>query len=295
MKFSTGCFQTGKFIFYIRIMASAQMKWTKLLQQAQPEADWERMAEKYPWFSMGSFMRHIQHPGAANTRHAALHLQNDLLLSWLTSLYNPTSHETAEKPELPLYTSRVKEYDLDSENLEAETPLPNGIEPAENSIHNLATDEELAPTLLPYEKPMTDETMPSLAPLRIPGPGPEVEGGELELQPFHTIDYFAAQGIWTSPLPEADSFDIRVRSFTQWLKSMKRINYQTGQVTEDARVTQMANASLSPAEVVTEAMAEVYAYQGLSEKAIAVYRKLTLRHPEKSAFFAARIEKLQRL
>lgn len=46
-------------------------------------------------------------------------------------------------------------------------------------------------------------------------------------------------------------------------------------------------------EVITETLAEVLADQGQNEKAILMYEKLSLIFPEKSAFFAARIENLK--
>ena len=45
-------------------------------------------------------------------------------------------------------------------------------------------------------------------------------------------------------------------------------------------------------EIVTETMAEVLAMQGMAGKAAEVYRKLSLLNPDKSAYFAARIEQL---
>ena len=46
-------------------------------------------------------------------------------------------------------------------------------------------------------------------------------------------------------------------------------------------------------EVVTEELAEIYLAQGLCDKAIAIYRKLSLLNPEKSVYFAELIGKLE--
>lgn len=47
-------------------------------------------------------------------------------------------------------------------------------------------------------------------------------------------------------------------------------------------------------EIVSETLAKVYEQQGNIEKAISTYQKLSLSHPEKSAYFAGLIEALQK-
>ena len=46
-------------------------------------------------------------------------------------------------------------------------------------------------------------------------------------------------------------------------------------------------------DLVTEELAEIYRQQGLNDEACAIYRKLSLRNPEKSVYFAELIGKLE--
>jgi hypothetical protein len=115
----------------------------------------------------------------------------------------------------------------------------------------------------------------------------------IAFEPLHTIDYFASQGIRLKQEQlGSDKFSQQVKTFTQWLQSMKKI-YNTDIVpsekTEDKNITQMADASNEPGDVLTETMAEVLIQQGKPLQAIQILEKLSLLHPEKSSYFTARI------
>ena len=53
----------------------------------------------------------------------------------------------------------------------------------------------------------------------------------------------------------------------------------------------MNSISFSPA-LVSEPLAELFAKQGKIEKAIEMYKKLSLQNPEKRAYFATKIKEL---
>lgn len=122
---------------------------------------------------------------------------------------------------------------------------------------------------------------------------------ELTFTPYHTIDYFAAQGIKLGDESNsADRFGTQLKSFTSWLKQMKRLPGATAKgnitVTEEKSIEQMAEQSLSGENADTEAMAQVWAKQGNAKKAIEIYKKLSLQIPAKSAYFAAKIDFLKK-
>jgi len=122
---------------------------------------------------------------------------------------------------------------------------------------------------------------------------------DLTFEPYHTVDYFASQGIkWKPEDKPQDKFGQQLKSFTDWLKTMKRLpatELATKSEPEiEKKVEQLAAHSLDEKEVLTEAMAEVWTRQGNTEKAREIYRKLSLLDPSKSAYFAAKIEDLQK-
>lgn len=128
---------------------------------------------------------------------------------------------------------------------------------------------------------------------------------ELTFEPFHTVDYFASQGIkFKEDEKPKDKFGQQLKSFTDWLKTMKRLPVTEIAKTVEAvsdlsagaekKVEQLAEHSLAEREVLTETMAEVWEKQGNATKAIEIYSKLSLLEPSKSPYFATKIEELKK-
>jgi hypothetical protein len=147
-------------------------------------------------------------------------------------------------------------------------------------------DEEVAKEILEEEKAGTT-----------PVPVMAAEADQpLSFEPFHTVDYFASQGIKLSEEIQDDKFGKQLKSFTDWLKIMKRLPATEKAVPDpvtEQKVEHLAGDSLQEADVVTESMAEVWLKQGKKDKAVEVYRKLSLLDPSKNAYFAAKIESLK--
>ena len=115
-------------------------------------------------------------------------------------------------------------------------------------------------------------------------------------EPLHATDYFASQGIKLSEdALNADKLGQQLKSFTAWLKTMKKVHPDrmgTGAANETV-IQHLAEKSNMEEEVVTEAMAEAYVQQGKHAQAIEIWSKLSLQNPSKSAYFAAKIDSLK--
>ncbi len=129
---------------------------------------------------------------------------------------------------------------------------------------------------------------------------PITEADQLGLptETMHTVDYFASQGIKIdlSKIPQ-DKLTTQLRRFTDWLKYMKNdnpnpVDLGTHRDLEEA-VEMIAKSSNVSKEVLTESMADVLQKQGQIDKAIQLYIKLSFLNPEKSAYFAAKIQHLK--
>jgi tetratricopeptide (TPR) repeat protein len=135
---------------------------------------------------------------------------------------------------------------------------------------------------------------------KLPGTEKEAGAGEplVPIEPLYSIDYFASQGIRLTVEEETkDKLGRSLKSFTEWLKAMKRIHPEKMAESMDPNtekhIQSVAEHSNDETEVNTEAMAEVLAKQGRLDKAIELFEKLSLLNPAKSAYFAAKIKELK--
>lgn len=160
------------------------------------------------------------------------------------------------------------------EDLEAVSPEADA---AAASKLSSILDEQLAD----FAKPVTAETA-------LP----------ISTEPYHTIDYFASQGIKADHLTTPqDNLSRKLRKFTDWLKQMKHEKPDTDDLGTDpeleSAIQDIAGNSNEAREIVTVTMAEVLEKQGKYDKAIQLYIKLSFLNPDKSAYFASKIQQLK--
>ncbi len=79
---------------------------------------------------------------------------------------------------------------------------------------------------------------------------------------------------------DKDEVQLGLSEFSQWLIDIEQ--------RDDHK-----NKHVATAEVISESLATILADQGHSQQASDMYAKLILKYPEKSAYFAAQIEKLK--
>jgi hypothetical protein len=174
---------------------------------------------------------------------------------------------------------------------------------AEQASENTEAPQESVPvnTESEYQSPESAQheiTEPPIAIPSLPDLKQEPPETELTFEPYHTVDYFASQGIKYVPEEKpADRFGQQLKSFTEWLKAMKRLPETESAKAPDpvleGKVQQLADHSIAEGEIVTETMAEVWLKQGNKQKAIETYDKLSLLNPAKSAYFASLIEQVK--
>jgi hypothetical protein len=228
----------------------------------------QSLAEHYPYFNVAQFLltKKLKEENweayTKNARKTAIYFENPF---WLDFILN--QKKNSGKEEKPINFSGSSE----SKSIIAEENMTDS--------DTLAKEEEIKIAPLKTE-PLPDTNTP------------------LVFEPLHTVDYFASQGIALKEEERpADKFGRQLRSFTEWLKTMKKlpaaeIAKETDIISEKKVVT-LAEHSLENRTVMTETMAEVWIKQGHPEKAIEVYYKLSLLEPGKSAYFAGLIEKLK--
>ena len=190
--------------------------------------------------------------------------------------------------------SEIQEPDLSNE---IQTEPPDEIkEEGEIIIENPPVEESL-PEEIKNEAASNAAITERIENIPITAETNQTDNG-LVFEPYHTVDYFASQGIKLSQEEVSkDKFGKQLKSFTEWLKTMKKLpaaeQVKSLEPVSEQKIENLAAHSVEGEEVYTETMAEVWIRQGNKEKAMEVYNKLSLLNPSKRAYFAAKIDSLK--
>jgi hypothetical protein len=227
----------------------------------------DNIVKEHPYFGLAQFflLKNTDKSSGEYTavaQKASLVFNDDLLMN---KQLNERPYEAA--PEI-----REEKYELAATEPEPVSEPESVFEPVTETVAELPAEE---PVVTP------DTTEP-----------------EIMFEPLHASDYFASQGIKLSEdMMGNDKLGKQLKSFTSWLKTMKKVHpdkiSETGRATDTAIQT-IAEKSNLEEDIVTEAMAEAYILQNKHAKAVDTYEKLSLLNPAKSAYFAAKIESLKK-
>ncbi len=186
-----------------------------------------------------------------------------------------------------------------------EETLQHEIEKQENSEEPVLNNSSQAKEIIESkntlnETPITESAVTEIAQgekAKTENENAANENDPITFEPLHTVDYFASQGIKiTEELLTNDKLGRQMKSFTAWLKSMKKLHpgkLEEQSLAAEKLIQASADESNFNAEILTEAMAEVLIKQDKKDKAIEMFSKLSLINPAKSAYFAARIESIK--
>lgn len=245
------------------------------------------LARKLKEISSDSLNKHIQ--------KASLYFQNPL---WFDYLLND--------PGIPLYTSQKKEEVFSKPAVEIETSATHEevVDQTKDQTKvekvDMTTESSEPTDIIPEHQQEENEPGLSVELPKFKFEPIDPSRAEITFEPYHAIDYFASQGIQAKEEEKPkDLLSRQLKSFTEWLKIMKRLPVTeiaaAVSATDEKKVEKMAETSINDREVLTEAMAEVWEKQGNKAKAIEIYQKLSLLNPAKSSYFAAKIEQLKNL
>jgi hypothetical protein len=269
----------------------------------------QEMVKDHPYFSTGHFLLaqklKLQHTDEyeAQAQKTALYFHDPLWMQWqLKQMSNgaaieipaETNGREALEPEEELAVTTVGpvEEGIPATPAEVEENMPDEIEtpPAPETVEET----------IPAEETAKEEDHAPVAPPSNEFVHSASNNAPIAFDAYYTIDYFASQGIKApAEVQPDDKLGKQLKSFTEWLKTMKRLpqSQQPAQIVNDEAeqqtIRRFAAGSLEEKEVVTETMAEVLQKQGRNQEAIAIYEKLSLSDPSKSAYFAAKIENLK--
>jgi hypothetical protein len=248
--------------------------------------EFSRLADQYPYSSIVQFLYscklksvyHLDFP--EQVTHTALFFSSPQWLHYQLS-------DESEKGNF-----RQSQYDRNYNNITEDQPiaLPDTTfdEDDENLWDNSLEDENALIAVEESTEPVHEEQISNTIPLVVE----EVVEPSIPIEPYHTVDYFASQGIKTKLNDPQDDLGQKVRTFTAWLKTMKRLQpaAEINEIEEsDEEIDNGLDQPVMQEIIATETMAEVYLKQGLTQKAIEVYAKLSLQNPANSHIFAAKI------
>lgn len=237
------------------------------------------LSEQYPYSSIIRYLHtsklkesyHRHYPDAVSK--TALFFSNPNWLHYLLS--DEAERGSIKKFMLEEETFVVEDVEENSEGFENEPYVDQEEADRYQGEANTEENKEIEAKLVEIESNISENIL--------------VIDEPIAFEPYHTVDYFASQGIKLGINEDKDELGQKVKSFTAWLKTMKNLQAQPKNTFAPKYLHEIEEKSSNWVNtnelIVTEAMAEVYLKQGLVEKAIEIYKKLSLQNPINSHIF----------
>lgn len=216
-------------------------------------------------------------------------LLDDLTKQKIINHWNGTNELDADENSSVAIPENNHPESLDDEGLKqiiARNNVENTMEVewAEDEIAPEAESEE-PPSPGPEEVPDTSEPEGEAQ----ADPQPDKVGKRVRKLVKKAQDELLANAEVDPPDREKVSEDVSLSPYTRWLKGLRGSEY-VHPYDDDFGLDQMSSMARSG---VSETFADLLAAQGYKDKAIDMYMKLMEKYPEKSSFFAAKIEALK--
>lgn len=251
------------------------------------------LVEKYPYFIPGRYLQVIQTGRKEAFTPAVLNRMHLFSGNWLL-YYRMMQGEVVSAP------TGLRRPEAIAGVPPAEPPVPQkategGVPDADNTVSQ--TEPLIAPVYTEDYFLHQGIRVPDEMPRETPAPVPEIQEDEDKDKSLMVVMSFSE---WLSYFKEKTEKDRQEANGRKALKTMWQkeklaaaLEDETDEIPDD--VFNMAVNSISREEnLASESLADILVRQGKYDKAIEMYRTLSLRNPQKNAYFAARIEKIQK-
>ncbi len=291
------------------------------------ETDWKEVIKTYPYFSAAQWMHFstIEQASAKDIELLALYKNNPLLFA---SFVKQSSSPKSVHEEIPVQAPSVETVSETVDLIQEEEEVTKQAEEAAPVLNEEQVQENTR-ILAEVEQDTADilEIIQNLPNTPIET---TVEPEEAELEEvLHELNQLSAQteaaktatnmSFTADPTIDEDKSLMVMMSFTEWLKYFKTKQQKEQEEEKDQKalktawkkeklaaaveeeqddipdtIFQQAMDSISlESSIISESLAEILSKQGKTDKAIEMYKKLSLRNPEKSAYFASLIKELK--
>jgi uncharacterized protein (DUF2164 family) len=173
------------------------------------------------------------------------------------------------------------------------TPLSDPIEKSESELKI-----EIETILEPSLEIENDADLIQTEPIRETSREDFIEEAIIPIENVYGGDYFTTQGIHIDESEKQEEIKLNFtrNSFKDWLKLMNKIKteeeIETSKEKNEYPINSLQDIEHQELDIYTETMADIYINQGLKNKAIQIFEKLSLINPSKSAYFTSRINKI---